>query len=538
MLQSSATAPTREPRWERAFSMPELEQAGARTVKLDGKQIAVFLRDGQVYACNNRCPHEGFPLKAGTLSETCTLTCNWHNWKFDLTTGDNLYGGDRLRIYPVEIRDGDIWIDVSDEDSATLIEEALANLRDSFDRHEYDRMARELARMEKAGGDPLDALRRTIHWTHDRFEFGMGSTHAHIAAPDWLSLGNCAGIDPAKRLMPIHETIAYLAWDSRREPAFPYCERIEPWDDETFADAMETEDEDTAIALVRGAMKDGKTWNDLEPAFARAALRHYLDFGHGAIYVVKTGELLDHLGDEVMEPLLLALTRGLIMASREDLIPEFRDYAQCLEAWGRETDITPGIADFESLGADRAMELAARSALPPQELFDVLFEMSCRSLLRYDHVACQKQNDEPISHNRGWLNFTHEITFANAARRLAARYPELWPNALLQICCFFGRNTQFLDRSVTVEDWLPDNPGGFIDDTLESLFDHGQFEYIVAAHLVKTVSAAAEEIRHAPDAPWKPVLLAALNRFLNAPLKRRNPIRTVTQARAFVHIED
>lgn len=521
--------------WEKALPLDTLSQSGARTIKVGRKQIAVFLRDGVVYACNNRCPHEGFPLIEGSLSDECTLTCNWHNWKFDLKSGENLYGGDKLRVYPVEIRDGDIWIDVSDPTRDAIVTDALENLRASFDRHEYDRMARELARMEKAGGDPLDALRSTIAWTHDHFEFGM--THALAATPAWLVLGERYGGDTARRLMPIHESIAYLAWDSLREPKFPYSTDVTPWNDARFADAMEVEDEPTAISLVRGALAEGMTWRQIEPAFARAALSHYLDFGHTAIYVVKTGELIERLGQKVMEPVLLTLTRGLLRARREDLIPEFRDYVDIHANWGRETTKTLIADDFEGLAADRAMALAASSQQDPEDLYHILFEVSCRSLLRFD-LACQDQTDKPISHNRTWLSFTHEITFANAARQLASRYPDLWPNALLQMCCFFGRNAGFLDPSVLGEDWQVAEPEQFKNNVFSSLFDHGRFEYIVAAHLVKTATAIFDEIENSPSAPWVPTLLAALNRFLQSPVKRRYPARSMSQALAFVAVED
>ena len=42
----------------------------------------------------------------------------------------------------------------------------------------------------------------------------------------------------------------------------------------------------------------------------------------------------------------------------------------------------------------------------------------------------------------------------------------------------------------------------------------------------------------APDAPFVPVLLAAVNRFLNSPLKRRHSLRSARQAIDFVGIED
>jgi len=67
-----------EANWQYAISLSELEGRSKAVVKLDGKQILLLLSEERIYACNNRCPHEGFPLAEGTLSEGCILTCNWH----------------------------------------------------------------------------------------------------------------------------------------------------------------------------------------------------------------------------------------------------------------------------------------------------------------------------------------------------------------------------------------------------------------------------------------------------------------------------
>src|SRR5258708_38385275 len=95
-------------RWGRVASMAALQEAGRRIVRVDAKQILLIAIEGQVFACNNRCPHEGYPLSEGTLGPECTLTCNWHNWKFALRTGATLVGGDLLRTYPVERRGDEI----------------------------------------------------------------------------------------------------------------------------------------------------------------------------------------------------------------------------------------------------------------------------------------------------------------------------------------------------------------------------------------------------------------------------------------------
>src|SRR5262245_33740159 len=99
--------------WLKAASLDELQHK-AVVFKHDLKQIAVFNVSGSIYAIDNRCPHEGYPLAAGQLSKDCVLTCNWHNWKFRLDTGECLIGGDHVRSYRTKIEGGHAWIDVSD----------------------------------------------------------------------------------------------------------------------------------------------------------------------------------------------------------------------------------------------------------------------------------------------------------------------------------------------------------------------------------------------------------------------------------------
>lgn len=55
----------------------------------NGFEIALFKVKGQIYALDNSCPHEGGPLGEGTLEE-CVVSCPWHGWEFDVTTGECL----------------------------------------------------------------------------------------------------------------------------------------------------------------------------------------------------------------------------------------------------------------------------------------------------------------------------------------------------------------------------------------------------------------------------------------------------------------
>lgn len=519
--------------------LAKLRERGVLTVKHGGKQIALFQSEDGVFACNNRCPHEGYPLSEGTLTQGCLLTCNWHNWKFDLKSGETLVGGDRLRRYPVRIADGTVYLDLTDPPAEARAAAALAALRDALDRHEPDRMAREIARLIKAGRDPLDAVRSAIHWTHDRFEFG--TTHAIAAAPDWLTLrAETAGTDPARALAPLVEIVGHLAWDSLREPVYPYPEGLAAYEPEVLVAAIEAEDEAGACAQVRGALAAGLGFETIEPPLARAALAHYADFGHAAIYLRKTGQLIERLGKAVAEPLLLALVRSLVYATREDLIPEFRDYGRCLAAWPTAPEPSgspPRAEDFIGQGVRACLERCLAHAATPEALYHALMGAAAWNFLHFDR-AVEARNDGPVPDNVGWLDFTHAVTFGNAVRALCGRAPDLWPQALLQMACFVGRNAAYTDAAQDTTRWHVAAAPAFFAAVDERLLDHGQGEYIVSAHLLKTAIAVREEIEAAPAAPWRGDLLAALNRLLHTPIKRRFALRQARQSLDFVARED
>lgn len=84
----------------------------ATTIKIGKKTVAVFNLDGQFFAIDNTCRHRGGPLNEGKLSGT-VVTCPWHGWKYDITTGANLTKPEMTTdIFPVTIEDDIMHIDV------------------------------------------------------------------------------------------------------------------------------------------------------------------------------------------------------------------------------------------------------------------------------------------------------------------------------------------------------------------------------------------------------------------------------------------
>jgi hypothetical protein len=396
-------------------------------------------------------------------------------------------------------------------------------------------MAREISRLQKAGADPLDALRAAFAWTAEHFEYGC--SHAQAGAADWLALRDAYAANEAERLVPLVEVVGHLAWDTRHEPAYPYPGQSRPYDPAALVAAIEAEDEAAAVALLRGALDAGLTFRELEGPLAEAALAHYQDFGHAAIYVQKTGELIDRLGPQAAAPLLLSLVRSLVYATREDLIPEFRAYAPALAAWDGAGNTPVAAEDLLGLSVPKVLARVNESSGDRRALYDALLGAACWQFLHFDSDI-MFATDKPVSHNVNWLDFTHAITFANAVRTLCGRHPHLWPQGLLQIACFIGRNAGFVDKDLDTAAWRVDDREAFLEAALKGVLDHGQFEYIVAVHHVKLLSAVKAEVTAAPDAPWVPVMLAAVNRFLHEPFKRKHTLRTARQALGFVAAED
>lgn len=83
-----------------------------KTVEAGGKQIALFNTAGKFYAIDNTCKHRGGPLGEGELDGT-HVTCPWHGWEYDVTTGANLDDPNvKVGCYPVKIEGDDVLVEV------------------------------------------------------------------------------------------------------------------------------------------------------------------------------------------------------------------------------------------------------------------------------------------------------------------------------------------------------------------------------------------------------------------------------------------
>jgi nitrite reductase/ring-hydroxylating ferredoxin subunit len=114
----------------------EIPLGGRKIVSIGSRSIGVFNVDGEYFALNNRCPHQGGALCEGKLwgvlrasvpgsfeydQRREILTCPWHGWEFEVRTGRSWCDPVGLRVrsydvtvetYPVTIEEMNVVVDI------------------------------------------------------------------------------------------------------------------------------------------------------------------------------------------------------------------------------------------------------------------------------------------------------------------------------------------------------------------------------------------------------------------------------------------
>lgn len=75
------------------------------------KEVGLLKLKEQLYAFAAKCPHASGRFCEGWIDAQARLVCPVHKYRFDPANGRNTSGeGYKLKTYPVEIRDGNIYI--------------------------------------------------------------------------------------------------------------------------------------------------------------------------------------------------------------------------------------------------------------------------------------------------------------------------------------------------------------------------------------------------------------------------------------------
>jgi nitrite reductase/ring-hydroxylating ferredoxin subunit len=90
----------------------QILEGSAIAVDAGGKKIAIFNAGGKLYAIDNTCLHRGGPLAEGDLDGT-VVTCPWHGWEYDVTTGRSLNEpSKKVSCFELQEQGDDILIEV------------------------------------------------------------------------------------------------------------------------------------------------------------------------------------------------------------------------------------------------------------------------------------------------------------------------------------------------------------------------------------------------------------------------------------------
>ena len=115
----------------RLIGLDQLGESGVKEVRTQELGVlAVGMADGKPFATSNVCRHQLGELGRGRVTEDGCLECPWHRARFDVSSGRMVEGPKgrifgfkpysegvkafgnvaRLRTFPVEVRDGAIWL--------------------------------------------------------------------------------------------------------------------------------------------------------------------------------------------------------------------------------------------------------------------------------------------------------------------------------------------------------------------------------------------------------------------------------------------
>lgn len=109
-VSRSRAASPQSPRL-RVASADEVPPDTLKAVATDVGPVVLVNLEGDIYALEDRCSHQDYPLSAGEL-EDGQLECAFHGARFDVCTGraTQLPAVTPVRTFPVEVRDGEVFI--------------------------------------------------------------------------------------------------------------------------------------------------------------------------------------------------------------------------------------------------------------------------------------------------------------------------------------------------------------------------------------------------------------------------------------------
>lgn len=99
--------------WTYVMEEAALLEGGMAPVYPLGINVVIARVGGTVYAVSGKCAHMGCPLFSGTL-DGHTLTCQCHDWRFDIRTGRFLDAPELgLTVYHTKSEAGKLFVSLA-----------------------------------------------------------------------------------------------------------------------------------------------------------------------------------------------------------------------------------------------------------------------------------------------------------------------------------------------------------------------------------------------------------------------------------------
>jgi len=547
----------------RAVATADIGAGAGRLWRHGDKRIALFLTPAGVYAADNRCPHQGYALKDGDIRGD-VLTCAWHNWKFRLTDGKCLFGGEGIRTYPVSVRDGWVYVDVTDPAPEEIAPELFASLLEAMSDADTGRLARDTMRLSAIGTPLTEVVRTGVTYGATRAEYGWNHSLATLA--DCLTMASA--FEGPLRTFPVIQGLATLSRTEVRRPPRP---QPSPADVVTeygsaaeglaaFPALVDDERGDDAEALLRGLLAAGASPEQIRHAFLTAITDHFLGYGHPMIYCQKAFGLLDRIGWSEADTVLAPLVPAITWSTRYDRLPYMRRFLRALEsdrsdpvpaapAGGLRRVLLDGMPEEAVAGVMGAV----RGGVPVPRIIDVIASVAAARLGRFDI-----DSDTDDTKDAGWLDVTHTLTYVNALRwawsaapgpvvlrgvlhaawfvQWAGKFDAARPQA--PVAPHQGADADAVLAAIRKRD--PDQAVALVKGydgaaaplrtaLTQAAAEDNSTAAIMVAHAVKTTTAAIAESGTGGRAP-----LAAAARFLAAPKRERFVYQATLDAIDFI----
>lgn len=102
---------TENPNWIDVATVQEFKPGTWRVVDVDGTEVMVFNLDGQFYAIQDVCTHDGGTLSDGEM-EGCEIICPRHGARFDIRTGEVTAppAYEDVQTFPVRVENGMVQV--------------------------------------------------------------------------------------------------------------------------------------------------------------------------------------------------------------------------------------------------------------------------------------------------------------------------------------------------------------------------------------------------------------------------------------------